>query len=106
MSEGEPGGLTQEVYERIHALSQIEKDLGKNSKSPQLSNVKAVLKAYRDGSLEWYSDLVTYWSKGTKLCEPRPFDWDEFEALNAIHGQSKSFWTEGVCINRSYICLF
>ncbi|KAJ5983909.1 hypothetical protein N7481_006008, partial [Penicillium waksmanii] len=38
--------------------------------------------------------LVTCWSKGVKLSEPRPFDWDEFEAINRKHDGHEAFWVE------------
>lgn len=62
-----------------------------------LPNVKAILNAYRTRKLDWYGhDLVTYWSYGKQLCEPRPLHWAEFEALASKHEGTKSFWVEGV----------
>lgn len=52
--------------------------------------------AYRSKSLPWAIGLVTYWAKGKQLCQPRPFDWDEFEAINTANEDHKSFWVEGV----------
>lgn len=66
-------------------------------KYQQLVNVTAVENAYRSGTLDRTPGLVVYFSKGKQLCQPRPFVWEEFEALNKkYHGES-SFWTEGVC---------
>lgn len=98
LSQNEPQDLSPEVYERIHTLRAIQKQIRNVDKSEQLPNVLAILKAYIEGRLRWTSGLVTYWSKGVKLCEPRPFNWDEFEVINAAHGRDKSFWTEGVCL--------
>lgn len=62
----------------------------------QIPNIDALINAYETKSLSWNPGLVTYWSGGRKLCEPRPFDWDEFEAINKANAGFKSFWTEGV----------
>lgn len=67
-------------------------------KNSQIPNIQAILQAYRSKSLTWTDGLVTYWAKGKKLCEPRPFDWDEFEAINSANGGHKSFWVEGVSL--------
>jgi hypothetical protein len=98
MSENEPEDLSPDVYERINSLRAIQKDLKKSDKTHQLPNLQAILQAYLDGKLHWTPGLITYWSNGVKLCEPRPFNWDEFEAINAAHGRGGSFWTEGVCL--------
>ncbi|KAJ5171983.1 hypothetical protein N7492_004576, partial [Penicillium capsulatum] len=71
----------------------------------QLENIKAVIKAYEDGSLDWRQGFVTYWSKGKQLCQPRPFHWDEFEAIYDKYDGHNSFWTEGVWHLFSYIRL-
>ncbi|CAG8948052.1 unnamed protein product [Penicillium salamii] len=61
-----------------------------------LPNVKAILNAYRTRKLDWYGhNLVTYWSYGKQLCEPRPLHWAECEALASKHKGNKSFWVEG-----------
>ncbi|KAJ5290890.1 hypothetical protein N7478_000141 [Penicillium angulare] len=39
--------------------------------------------------------LVTYWSRGTQISQPRPFDWDECLAINNHHNGTTSFWVEG-----------
>lgn len=96
MSKDEPPDLSEEVYHRIKTLRTIQRQIQNADKSEQLPNIKAILQAYRDEELQWNPGLITYWSRGVKLCEPRPFRWDEFEAINAAHGGHKSFWTEGV----------
>lgn len=97
MAFSEPRHLSLEVLQRLDALKSIEKDLDRDGdKLEQLPNVKAVLQAYRTGSLKWHPGLVTYWSEGTQLCQPRPFDWDEFETINAAVKGNRSFWTERV----------
>ncbi|KAJ5640183.1 uncharacterized protein N7484_008045, partial [Penicillium longicatenatum] len=39
--------------------------------------------------------LVTYWSHGDQLCQPRPFNWEEFDAINDAHEGYVGFWVEG-----------
>lgn len=60
----------------------------------QTVNIKAVMHAYRFEGLE-LTGLVTYWVKGKQLCMPRPFNWDEFEAIYK-KCDSRNFWVEGV----------
>lgn len=98
-------GDSNEVYsraviKRLAILMEIQEDLETKddkteTKTNQLSNVKALVKAYRSHELEWHEGLITYWSHGKKLCEPRPFDWDEFEAVNDKYEGHKGFWVEG-----------
>jgi hypothetical protein len=61
----------------------------------QRRNIRAILQAYRSKKLVWYPKLVTYWPNGQQLCEPRPFDWDEFEVINHAHGGHKGFGGKG-----------
>ena len=94
----EPEGLGWPVYQRLTDLGRMQKSLEEGGdKFEQIANVKTIIKAYKSKKLGW-AGLITYWSKGKKLCEPRPFDWDEFEAINSRHDGSKGFWTEGVSI--------
>jgi hypothetical protein len=60
-----------------------------------LKNIKAITKEYKSGRLD-LTGLVTYWSKGKQLSQPRPFNWDELEAIQKRHGDSQGFWVEGV----------
>ncbi|KAJ5765676.1 hypothetical protein N7520_005235 [Penicillium odoratum] len=95
--KGEPSHLSWEVIQRIDALKGIRKDILKEDKHEQLSNSDAILDAYRKGKLTRNAGrtrLVTYWSKGVQLSQPRPFDWDEFDAINDLHKGEKSFWVE------------
>lgn len=62
----------------------------------QLPNVNALIEAYQNGTLRSWPRLVTYWSRGRQLSQPRPFDWDEFEAINYDHNGEEGFWVEGV----------
>ncbi|KAJ5641470.1 hypothetical protein N7490_005470 [Penicillium lividum] len=95
--KGEPSHLSWEVIQRIDTLKGIRKDILKEDKYEQLSNVDAILDAYRKGKLTRNAGrtrLVTYWSKGVQLSQPRRFDWDEFDAINDLHKGEKSFWVE------------
>lgn len=92
---GERRGLSWKVIERIAVLKDLEGCLQKEDQYEKLSNVKAILNAYRSQTLDW-TGLITYWSKGVQLCEPRPFDWDEFEAINQKHdGYIRTFGLKG-----------
>ncbi|CAG7954638.1 unnamed protein product [Penicillium olsonii] len=99
MAVGEKGKYSKDVIQRISVLRDIEKAIESKEfpdKNKQLPNVKALLKAYRSHELDWYGDdLVTYWSNGKRLCEPRPLNWAEFQALARKHEGWKSFWVEG-----------
>ncbi|KAJ6020462.1 hypothetical protein N7540_005966 [Penicillium herquei] len=112
--------LTPGVIERIFSLRKIYSELetipshdgvqfngsskmpeftdmvaARERKARQQENIKAVMLGYLSGNLEWMEGYVTYWSKGKQLCQPRLFDWDEFEAIyDRVDGNS-SFWTEG-----------
>ncbi|KAJ5088574.1 hypothetical protein N7456_012190 [Penicillium angulare] len=95
LAKVEPEGLSWDVVQRINTLKALRKGLRRSDPNKQLSNVKAILAAYRTKSLEW-TGLVTYWSKGVQLSQPRPFDWDEHDVINMHHKADKSFWVEGV----------
>ncbi|KAJ5370171.1 uncharacterized protein N7496_006263 [Penicillium cataractarum] len=95
--KGEPKGLSRKTYERLDTLKFIQTAISKPENDPlsEKKNVTAIINAYRKGTLEWISGLVTYWSDGKQLCEPRPFDWDEFDAMNKAYSGHKAFWVEG-----------
>ncbi|KAJ5703355.1 hypothetical protein N7493_011744 [Penicillium malachiteum] len=78
-----------------HKVESDDMIAARERKARQQENIKAVLQAYMSGQLQWMEGYVTYWSKGQQLCQPRLFDWDEFEAIyDRVDGNS-SFWTEG-----------
>ncbi|KAJ5703197.1 hypothetical protein N7488_010745 [Penicillium malachiteum] len=88
--------LSPEVRKRVSTLEQLWDIIRRSGdKDKQLVNIEAVLDAYRSGELTW-TGLVTYWSNGNQLCEPRPFSWDEFETINKYYDGNRSFWTEGL----------
>lgn len=89
--------LTPDVIERLHELEAMKKDLEIVRGPPsQVPNINAIVKAYRSRKLTWTPGSITYWSNGVQICEPRAFDWDEFETINAEHRKDGAFWTEGV----------
>jgi hypothetical protein len=93
--------LSWETIQRVHELESMKADITRDGdKVEQLPNIDALLKVYKSGELAWYTHtgLVTYWSRGAQICQPRPFDWDEFEAINSALTGDKGFWTEGVSI--------
>ncbi|OQE30801.1 hypothetical protein PENFLA_c002G03843 [Penicillium flavigenum] len=90
-------GLSWDTIERVHTLEAMKTELANTTdKYEQLPNIDALLNAYKAGNLEWHTGLVTYWSRGIQICQPRPFDWDEFEAINTHYKGDKGFWTEGI----------
>ncbi|KAJ5711115.1 hypothetical protein N7488_005271 [Penicillium malachiteum] len=95
-SENEVPGLSMNVVSRIAQLRQIKDALEKEGggSTNQLPNVNAIITAYRNKTLD-ATGLVTYWSQGKQLCQPRIFDWDEFEAINDACNGSQGFWVEG-----------
>lgn len=100
MVSAEPEGLGLKVVQRLRELEAMKTDLEENDDDPnQLPNIIALLKAYRSGELDWQPGLVTYWSKGLQICEPRGFDWDELEVIGEAHREEGGFWTEGVSKN-------
>ncbi|KAJ5729658.1 uncharacterized protein N7483_004166 [Penicillium malachiteum] len=93
-SNGNWNGLPIEVVERLEGLNSIRQALEKKDEYEQLPNVIAIMEAYTSRKIR-LCGLVTYWSKGVQLCQPRPFSWDECVALNMHHQGSKGFWVEG-----------
>ncbi|KAJ5589088.1 hypothetical protein N7537_011766 [Penicillium hordei] len=90
--------LSWETVQRVHELETMKTDLASTTDDyEQLPNIGALLEAYTSGELHWNTGLVTYWWKGAQVSQPRPFDWDEFEAINSHHQGYKGFWVEGIC---------
>ncbi|KAJ5392493.1 hypothetical protein N7509_007983 [Penicillium cosmopolitanum] len=97
VARNEPAGSDSNVYKRLDALEYIlQTRKNDGNENNQIPNIKSIMEAYRSKSLPWAIGLVTYWAKGKQLCQPRPFDWDEFEAINAANEGHKSFWVEGI----------
>ncbi|KAJ6039846.1 uncharacterized protein N7446_004837 [Penicillium canescens] len=96
MMNNEAEDLSWKVVQRLDDLENIRSWLEKgNDDDDQISNVKALIQAYTVGDLDWNTGLVTYWSKGKQLCQPRPFKWEEFLAISAKHKGHIGFWVEG-----------
>ncbi|KAJ5288855.1 hypothetical protein N7478_001885 [Penicillium angulare] len=90
-------GVSWDVIQRLESLTRIKAALAEDGdKYEQMANVKALMDAYASQKLVWNKGLVTYWTHGVQLSRPRPFDWDELEAINKKHNGDKSFWVEGV----------
>lgn len=64
----------------------------------QLINIQAIIQAYETKKLTWTPGMVTYWTKGKQICQPRPFDWDEFEAISMAYDGKDQFWVEGILV--------
>ncbi|KAJ5627021.1 hypothetical protein N7528_004448 [Penicillium herquei] len=89
-----PKGLSWNVLQRLESLEFLQGKLELDDPLEQLTNVKSISEAYKYNQLE-INDLVTYWSHGTQISQPRPFDWDELMAINTHYEGSKGFWVEG-----------
>lgn len=89
--------LTRKVVIRVKNLEFIRETILR-TRDPynQLVNVDALLRYYRSGQLEWYDNMVTYWSCGKPICEgPLKFHWDDVDKYHA-RCDGVSFWVEGV----------
>ncbi|CAG8082191.1 unnamed protein product [Penicillium salamii] len=95
--------LSFAVIQRLNVLEAMKADLegARDASNPphtlkQLTNINALLEAYRSKKIDWNDGLVTYWSNGIQICQPRNFDWDEFEVINSEYRDEGAFWTEGL----------
>jgi hypothetical protein len=97
MMNDEAEDLSWNVVQRLDDLENIRSWLEKgNDDDDQISNVHAIIQAYTVGDLDWNAGLVTYWSKGKQLCQPRPFKWEEVLAISEKHKGHIGFWVEGI----------
>ena len=62
-----------------------EEDEGKEHQYKLVKTVEAIINAYKKGNLGWNDGLVTYWSRGKQLSEPRTFIQKEFEEIANKH---------------------
>ncbi|KAJ5788142.1 hypothetical protein N7457_003132 [Penicillium paradoxum] len=92
-------GLSWPVLQRLDELQSILRWLESDEikdKYKLASNVKNIISAYRSGALDWCHGFVTYWNNGAQICQPRPFQWKEFQYLHDKHqGNETGFWIEG-----------
>jgi hypothetical protein len=97
MISSEPKGLSFEIVQRLDALKIIKSHLEtQGDPDEQLSNVRALLKAYREGMLKWSQGKVSYWSNGVQLNEPTKFNRELHERMQQENDATKSWWVEGV----------
>ena len=89
--------LSWDTIQRVHQLEAMKAELaGTGDEYEQLPNIEAIFEAYKSGTLDWNTGLITYWSNGVQICQPRRFDWDELAAINSHYEGHKGFWTEGI----------
>jgi hypothetical protein len=99
---GAKPGLRLEVVQRLGTLERINQWLeSRDDEWEQIDNVLAIIAAYEDRTLRWNPRLVTYWSMDVQLCEPRPYDINEYLYLNGQYKGHTGFWVEGVCFNQT-----
>jgi hypothetical protein len=91
MMAKEPG-LSWKAVRHVQNLEGTLEFLEEGDDDGHILNVKALLEAYRSCTLDWNEGLVTYWSYGEQLCQPQPFDWDEFHEINRRHQGHQGFW--------------
>lgn len=85
------------VIQRLKTLQEIDNWLEEGGDKYKLrGNVKAVTDAYKARKLKWNPGLVTYWSKGVQVSEPRPWDIEENAAIATRFGGDEDFWVEEV----------
>jgi hypothetical protein len=90
-------GLSYPVIKRIDQLEFIAKSLEeKGDPLEVLPNVMAIRDAYRTKELDLYEGLVTNWSRGKRLSEPRPPNDDELIAISVWAKGEKGFGVEEV----------
>ncbi|CAG8148763.1 unnamed protein product [Penicillium salamii] len=91
-------GVSLDVARRLQSLEgQLEWLETEGDEFHIGSNLKAIKEAYKSGSLEWIDGLVTYWNQGVQLCQPRPFEWREFDCLHDKYDGTKTgFQVEGL----------
>lgn len=89
--------LSLEIIARIKNLQFIRNWLDEHGdKYRSIQNIDAVIKAYRDKSLGWKEEHVSYWSNGSRVSDLEPFDWERFRNQSDAHGSDTGFWVERV----------
>lgn len=91
-------GLSWEVVKRLEQLESIGKWLeSENDPHNLIPIVLEMIRQYKSKELEIHPGLVTYWSDGRRITEPRPYDRLELVDLSRKHDGHRAFWVEGVC---------
>ncbi|KAJ5373857.1 hypothetical protein N7517_005863 [Penicillium concentricum] len=97
MIHSEPAGLSWDIVQRLDHLKTIETHLNTNGDpDDQLPNVKAIIKAYREGKLGWSRGWVSYWSKGIQLNAPQKFSVEYHKKLAEEYDTTRAWWVEGL----------
>ncbi|KAJ5813132.1 hypothetical protein N7447_010155 [Penicillium robsamsonii] len=97
MINSEPKGLSWEIVQRLDSLKKLERSLEDEDEDNNLSNVRALMTAYRSGKLIWDRESVSYWSNGGLIAGPKKLNIQELYSLSAKHGPT-GFWVEGVSL--------
>ncbi|EKV09407.1 hypothetical protein PDIP_64890 [Penicillium digitatum Pd1] len=96
MIKSEPSSLSWEVVQRLDSLKKVQKsfeELGNDNGN--LSNLLAIMAAYRSGDLVWDENTVTYWAHGRMVAGPKKMVMKEFLALSQKDGPY-GVWVEGM----------
>ncbi|EPS32544.1 hypothetical protein PDE_07504 [Penicillium oxalicum 114-2] len=90
--------LNRKIIMRLRQLEEMERQIAAKGEDKHAlgANIKALIRAYRSGELGWHLGLVTYWSYGKQLCQPRPFHYFEFLEINGEAKGHCGFWVEGL----------
>ncbi|KAJ6083990.1 hypothetical protein N7486_010790, partial [Penicillium sp. IBT 16267x] len=91
-------GLSWVIVQRLIELEDAKEFLGTLINNyGQIPNTTAIMAAYRSGKLNLTEGLITYWSNGEQVSQPRPFNWDELFALcDKYNGYEGGFWVEPI----------
>jgi len=93
-ADGEPPGLSKDVYKRIWSLKQPVEPKDCVPKSSEI-NVKAILEAYRTRKLEVRPGMVSYWVDGIQISGLVVYDLEKSGQLAEEHiSQGRAFWVE------------
>ncbi|KAJ5107863.1 hypothetical protein N7456_004538 [Penicillium angulare] len=91
-------GLDWVVVKRLKSLERIKTWLNaQRDDRGETPNVIAIMAAYRSGALKYSQGLVTYWSRGKQISQPRPFNWTELALISERYdGHKGGLWVEGL----------
>ncbi|KAJ5949823.1 hypothetical protein N7454_001407 [Penicillium verhagenii] len=95
MAALEPG-LPWAVVQRLDTLAAMEKILIQEDKHGQVANVRAIMQAYRDGSLTWDPPNVTFWANGILYKGPEQLTTPRLNRYWRELGCPKAWFVEGM----------